>query len=201
MKIRIAPGALLLLFVAALTEGILFPAALLSVAVHECGHYLAAKALGVRLRLLELDVAGAKFVPAGAFPSYRAEGLLAAAGPAASLLLALLTLPHGGALATATRTVTLSLALFNLLPVKNFDGGRILNACLSHFIGNDGAERVLSVTSYLSLLALFALSSCVLLRYGQNLSLAVLSASLFARLFLTGIGKSTKTRISEHLRE
>ena len=186
MKIRITPGAILLLFVAALTEGILFPAALLAVAVHECGHYFAAKALGVRLRLLELDVAGARFYPAGALPSYRAEALLAAAGPAASLLLALFTLPFGGAPAAAVRAVTLSLALFNLLPVKNFDGGRMLDACLSHFVGNDGAERVLSVTSYLSLLFLFALSSCVLLRYGQNLALAVLSASLFARLFLSG---------------
>ena len=186
MKIRITPGAILLLFVAALTEGILFPAALLAGAVHECGHFLAAKALGVRLRLLELDVAGAKFTPAGALPSYRAEGMLAAAGPAASLLLALLTRPLGGALAAATRAVTLSLAFFNLLPIRGFDGGRMLDACLSHFLDDRRASRVLSTTSYLSLLFLFALSSCVLLRYGLNLSLAVLSASLFARLFLTG---------------
>lgn len=186
MKIRITPGAILLLFVTALTEGILFPAALLAGTVHECAHFLAAKALGVRLRLLELDVAGARFIPAGALPSYRAEGLLAAAGPAASLLLALLALPHGGAFASAVCTVTLSLAFFNLLPIKGFDGGRVLDAFLSHFFDDRRAARVLSATSYLSLLFLFALSSCVLLRYGQNLTLAVLSASLFARLFLTG---------------
>ena len=185
MKIRITPGALLLLCVMAFSGSSLFLASLLAAAVHECGHLLAARLLGIRLRLLELDIPGARLVPASLLPSYRAEGMLAAAGPFASLLLALLLLPFPGELALATRTATLSLALFNLLPVIGFDGGRVLHACIAPLAGERIAERILCVTCYLSLLLLFSLSACLVLRYGQNLTLAVLSASLFARLFLS----------------
>ena len=151
---------------------------------HEAGHILAARLLGVRLRLLELDIPGARLVPTGALPSYRAEALLAASGPAASLLLALLCLPHGGSFANALLWATLSLALFNLLPVRGFDGERVLCCALSACLTPPTARAVCSTLAYLTLLLLFALSACLLLRFGEQLSLAVLSASLFTRLFL-----------------
>lgn len=184
MKIRITPVAVLFLIVLTLTKSYLLPATLLAALVHECGHLLAARYLDVRVACLEIDLFGAKIYPVGFIPSYRAEVLLAAAGPLFSLLLGAFLLPHGGAFATALESATLSFALFNLLPIRDFDGGRILHAALSQLSCADTADRVLAVTSYLSLLFLFSLSSCVLLKYGQNLSLAVLSASLFAKLFL-----------------
>lgn len=184
MKIRITPGALLLFLALALERDALLPAALFAAAVHEAGHLAAARALGVRLRLLELDTFGARIEPCGALPSYRAEALLAAGGPAASGMLALFFAPFGGEWALTVRTVTLSLGIFNLLPVAGFDGGRILDALLLSRFDTRAAARALAATSYLSLLFLFSLSACLLLRFGQNLTLAVLSASLFARLFL-----------------
>ena len=182
MKIRVAPGFLLLFFTLLWTNGMFFAALLLAAAIHECGHLLAARLLGIRLRLLELDIGGAKLYPARALPSYRAEAILAAAGPVFSLLPALFCLssPFGKAFAGAT----LSLAVFNLLPIGGFDGGRILFALLAPLTDADRARRALAVTTYLSLLLLFALSACLLLRYGENMALAVLSASLFARQFL-----------------
>ena len=185
MKIRITPGAMLLLCVMAFSGSSLFLATLLAAAFHECGHLLAARLLGIRMRSLELDIPGARLFPATPLPSCRAEAILAAAGPAASLLLALLTLPHPCAFALSVRTATLSLALFNLLPIEGFDGGRVLHSLLAPVLGEEHAAKALCVTSYLSLLLLFALSACLLLRYGENLALAVLAASLFARLFLT----------------
>lgn len=140
--------------------------------------------LGVRLRLLELDIPGARLVPAGLIPSYRAERTLAAAGPAASLILALLTLGEGTAFAIAVRTTTLSLALFNLLPIRDFDGGRILHATLCPLTCERVSTYVLHVSTYCCLLTLFSFSACLLLRFGENIMLALLSASLFARLFL-----------------
>lgn len=184
MKIRITPGALLLLFVMAVRDGLLFPATLLAAAWHELGHILAAQALSVPLKLLELDIPGARLVPAGALPSYRTEALLAGAGPVASFLLALLTLPLRQPFFVILRATTLSLGVFNLLPVGGFDGGRVLFGLLAPRVGERAARGVLEVGGYLSLLLLFALSACLLLRYGQSLSLAVLCASLFARTFL-----------------
>lgn len=184
MKIRIAPATLLFLFLLAFNQSLLLPATLLAALFHECGHLVAARLLDIPIRLMEIDLFGAKIYPARFIPSYRQELLLAAAGPLFSLLLGVLLLPHSGALAVAMRDATFSFALFNLLPISDFDGGRILHATLSQFFEGETADRILSITSYLSLFLLFSLSSCILLKYGQNLALAVLSASLFAKLFL-----------------
>lgn len=185
MKIRITPGAVLFLAVQLFTSSSLFAASLIAAFFHECGHLLAARALRIPLRLMEIDLMGARIFPAGLLPSYKAEGLLAAAGPAASLLLALPLTGGDGALTTALRFSTLSFALFNLLPIEGFDGGRVLFAVLASRFHEKTAEQVLFFTSYLSLLLLFSLSSCLLLRYGENATLAVLTAALFAHLFLS----------------
>ena len=185
MKIRITPGAVLLLAVLALDRGTVLAASVLAAALHECGHLLAARLLHIPLRLLELDLMGAKLYPLHAIPSYRAEGLLAAAGPFSSLLLALPLLGTGAPFLITLRNATLSFALFNLLPIEGLDGGRILHALLACRFGERGARHALFATSYLSLLFLFALSACLLLRYGEDATLSVLSASLFAKLFLS----------------
>lgn len=185
MKIRITPGAVLFLAVQLFTDSPLFAASLLAALFHECGHLLAARLLRIPLRLLEIDLMGARIYPVGALPSYRAEGILAAAGPVASLLLALPLMGSENPLLAAVRFSTLSFAIFNLLPIEGFDGGRMLFAVLSSNFHEKVAERVSFFTSYLSLLLLFSLSSCLLLRYGENAMLAVLTASLFARLFLS----------------
>lgn len=183
MKIRITPGALLLLLTLLFGNRLFCLAVLSAAALHECGHLLAARLLGIRLRLLELDLIGARLYPAVALPSYRAELYLALAGPLASLLLALF-LPFSTPFCLALRTATLSLALFNLLPIEGFDGGRALFALAATLLSPERARRLLAGATYLMLLFLFALSSCLLLRYGENMSLAVLSASLFVRLLL-----------------
>ena len=184
MKIRITPGAVLLLAVMLFTGDSLFLATLLAATAHECGHLLAAYALGVRLRLLELDIPGARILPTGPLPSYAAEGWLAAAGPAASFLLAALIYPLNGVFFDALFAATLSLGIFNLLPVSSFDGGRVFSAIVTPLCGEGCAARACLIASYLSIFFLFSLSSTLLLRWGENLSLAVLCASLFARIFL-----------------
>ena len=192
MKIRFTPGALVFLGAQFFTGGA-FLASLLAAVLHECGHLLAARLMGIQLRLLEVDVLGARLYPRSALPSYGAEAALAAAGPTASLLFALPLIGLHAPFADALRLATLSFALFNLLPIEGFDGGRILSAFLSRF-AEKGAERVLFCTSYLCLLLLFSLSACLLLRYGENAALAVLSATLFAKLFLSLDGSHPTAR-------
>ena len=185
MKISISPTAVLFLTVLTLKGQLLMPAALLAALVHECGHLLIATALGVRMERMEIDLLGAKLTPVGLLPSYKSEFLLAAAGPLFSLLLGTLLQGKQGAFALYMRDATLSFALFNLLPIRDFDGGRMLYACLAPHASLQQADSVLCVSSYVCLLLLFLLSSCLLLRYGQSPTLAVLTASLFMKLFLT----------------
>ena len=201
MKIRITPGAALLLLALFLEKNSFFLASLLAAAVHECGHLLAARWQKLPVYLLELDVVGARLWTRGQLPSYRAETLLAAAGPFFSVLLALPLLPLSSSFALELRTATLSLALFTRLPVSGFDGGRILYSMLARFFDEASAASVLGVSSYLTLFTLFALSSCLLLRYGHSVTLAVLTASLFTRQFLSPqqppLPKRRKTSIQE----
>ena len=183
MKVRVAPAALLLLLLAARHDALRFSALLAAVAVHEAGHLLAARALSLPVRKLEFDVFGARLFTAP-LPSYRAEAVLAGAGPLFSLLLGVVLLPVKLPFFTTVSTLSFSFALLNLLPVSGFDGGRLLSALLSSRLGPFCAARLLDLSSYLSLLFLFSLSACLLLRFGQDPALAVLCAALFARQFL-----------------
>jgi stage IV sporulation protein FB len=185
MKIRISPAALLLFFTLWRESPVGFAATLTAMLFHEAGHLLAASALGLPLKTLAFDLFGAKIEPALPLSSYRTEILLAAAGPVFSLLLALLCRPVGSTFAKTLAFTSQSFLLFNCLPIAGFDGGRILEATLSFLGGPHVAAKVLPVLTYLCLLLLFSLSACMLLRFGEQLSLAVLSASLFAKLLLT----------------
>ena len=183
MKIRVAPAALLLLFLAARHDPLRLFALLVAVAVHEAGHLSAARALSLPIRKLELDVFGARLFTAP-LPSYRAEFFLAGAGPLFSLLLGVIFLPVKLPFFATVSTLSFSFALLNLLPVAGFDGGRMFASLLAARRGPFFADRALALASYLSLLFLFSLSACLLLRFGRDPALAALCAVLFARQFL-----------------
>lgn len=159
-------------------------AVLLAAAVHECGHLLAAKLLGIPLREMRLELLGARLTP-GRLLSYREECLLCAAGPAFSFLLSALLLPIGGALPFAATISAVSALLggLNLLPVRGFDGGRILSAVLSTLAGERVATAVSAGLSFLLLFVLWSGSVYLLLRVGSGISWFCFSVSVFLRFF------------------
>ena len=119
-------------------------ALLLSITLHELGHSLVAMAFGCRVRDITLMMLGGcaslLSMPRKAWQEF----LMAAAGPAVSLALALLGLwlPHQLAVLKGTPGtfiyyqigwLNLLLFVFNLLPAFPMDGGRILRAFLQQF--------------------------------------------------------------------
>jgi Zn-dependent protease len=124
-----------------------------SVLLHELGHSLVARRFGVDVAEIELHFFGgtAKMLSMPKRP--RDEVVIAAAGPAVSLLLALgaglLLVPAYlwaptvvARLAAVVFQVNLMLGLFNLLPALPMDGGRILRAALTPRFGGYRATRV-----------------------------------------------------------
>jgi Zn-dependent protease len=116
-----------------------------SVILHELGHALTARRLGVAVGNIELHFFGG--AAQVAMPrSPREEILVAGAGPAVSFVLAALGLGLG--LTTGVRAfvlfgaVNLLLAVFNLLPAFPSDGGRILRALLARKRGLVGATEL-----------------------------------------------------------
>ncbi len=160
-------------------------ATLLAAALHECGHLAAAKWLRIPFRALRLTPLGARLETGTGVLSYGEEFLLAAAGPLTSLLASLGAAMFWRAFGffRLFSCASLLLGVLNLLPIRSFDGGRMLESMLSQKAGVRVACRMMQVLSFFFLLVLFSLAVYLLLRAGDGLSLLLFSVSLFFRFF------------------
>lgn len=191
LKIGLLPAILILIMIAFEPPGVSLPS-LTAAVIHECGHLFAARLLKIELRSLDIGPLGATIRTRGSLISYGREWLLCAAGPAANLAsgAAAYMIFHGserftpGGTAFGFCSVSLMLALLNLLPVEGFDGGRMLYAAVVSLAGPRAARGLLSFCSVISLCGLWMLSVYLLLRWGASLSLFIFSASVFCRVFI-----------------
>ena len=182
MKIKISFSAILTLAALLLFGRISDVICVLSAAaIHETGHIVAAKLLGVSFSSLCLDPLGARLNTTEQLVSYKREALLALGGPLANIIslafsapLAVLT---GSEFLIVFSYASAGLALLNLLPIETFDGGRIFY-CITR------SYRFSRIVSFLCLFAIFCASLYLLLRTGGALSVFIFSTSLFVRLFV-----------------
>jgi Zn-dependent protease len=144
---------------------------LVSILVHETAHALVARRFQMPIRGITLFVFGGVAEMEGEPTSAKGEFLMAAAGPATSVLLGFLFLVGAGLAADSSRPAAVVLeylgglnwvvAVFNLLPAFPLDGGRMLRAVLWRWRGDfesatrtaAGAGQVCGV--FLILLGLF----------------------------------------------
>ncbi len=164
-----SPG--LLWAVALITAVMLF----VSVLLHELGHSLVALAQGVQVRSITLFLLGGVASVERECSTARGALLVAAAGPAVSLVLAigLLSLGHPashlspvlGEMVNQLGALNLVLALFNLLPGLPLDGGLIVKALVWQITGSQrrGLEVANACGRLLAYGAIF-LGSMLLLR-------------------------------------
>lgn len=195
MRLEIEPTAAVLLVALLLTDRThLAAAALLAAAVHEAGHLAAARVMHIPVRSLHFHLLGAGLTTGGRLLTYGEEAALCAAGPLASLCFsaALAPLWEHADLAVLLSCASLTLGLLNLLPVRAFDGGRLLEVAIAAHASPAAAERTLTVTSLLSLWVLWAGAVYLLLRAGDGLSLWCFSMSLFSRFFAAAKQKDFK---------
>jgi membrane-associated protease RseP (regulator of RpoE activity) len=189
LRIGILPAVIFGIMLFFQPAGIVFPS-LAAAALHELGHMLAAMLLSIPLRSFEIGMFGASLKVRGSLISYPKEFLLCAAGPGMNFLSAFLVYifsEHRGYYSECGEwfiSVSVMLGLLNLIPAEGFDGGRMLSAMLSAVLGPRASARVISATTFLSIVALWMLSVFLLLRYGTSLSLFVFTLSLFYRIFV-----------------
>ena len=149
-----------------------FGAALAFAALHELGHLAAMAAFRVRPSKICLTAAGMRIErPPGLRVSFTREIAIAFAGPAVSLALAgalrLLPLPP------EFFYVNLGFGLFNLLPVRQLDGGRALYFALCRRVSETAANRAVTAASLTCLFLAAAGAALLCLRQGFSLSLAI----------------------------
>ena len=148
-EVRVTVGAILLpLFALVVGEGERLLATVLSLAVHEAAHLIAAKNLGMTAARVTLYPFGAVMRLDTQLSDRKGEWIVAAAGPLGSLTFAALLklsepmLPSSVWIARTTET-NLAIAFINLLPAFPLDGGRIFRALLSRVIRERTARAVL----------------------------------------------------------
>lgn len=189
LRIGILPALIFCIMLVFQPAGVVFPS-LGGAIIHECGHLTAAVLLGIPLRSLDVGLFGASLRVRGSLISYPKEFLLCAAGPAMNFLSALIVAiisEHRGYYSECGEwfvSVSVMLGLLNLIPAEGFDGGRMLSVVLTSMLGPRISARILSVTTFLSIVILWMFSVYLLLRYGTSLSLFVFTLSLFYRLFV-----------------
>ncbi len=155
---------------------------LISAVIHEAGHIFFLKIFGVKKAELSLGLIGAEIKADMSRLSYAKETAVYLGGAVFNILSAL-ACPFILKCFFDVRIIffclsNLAFALVNLLPSDSLDGGRALRSFLLIFFDLAPVERVLTVLSLITDLAVGFLAVYFTLSQGANLTLLIFSATL-----------------------
>lgn len=144
--------------------------------IHELGHLLAARALGIPLVRFRLAPVGGVMTFDFSGTAYLKEAAVHLSGPLAGLI-------SGGIAAILSADpffagISVVLACVNLLPIRGLDGGGILRCVLSRFLFPDTVWRICGILSAAGVLLLWTAVLWIELRVTANLGLAAFAAAL-----------------------
>ena len=154
-------------------------------ALHEAGHLAAMAAFHTHASGICLTAAGMRIErPPGLQINFAQEIMIALAGPAVSLALAglfcALHCAFPARLSPDPWLLNLGFGLFNLLPVRQLDGGRALYYFLCRRVSETAASRAIKIASLVCLFLAAAGAALLCLRQGVSLSLVIAVAYLAA---------------------
>lgn len=160
---------------------------LLALAAHESGHLLAAKMLGIPAGQMRVAPFGAQILLRGQ-PQPLQEGIIAGAGPLASLMAAtlcagILYFCGSQALLESGLRFSLMLAAVNLLPAPPLDGGRMLRAAAGGLWGIKTARRVCFALGIGLAAALLTLGVLLLAQGSNNPTLLLMGVFVVSGTF------------------
>ncbi|WP_341320882.1 M50 family metallopeptidase [Solibacillus sp. FSL H8-0523] len=181
MKFSVHPAFLLLLLTIVLYGNIaLYSAILISLFVHELGHFVAAKLVGVKVETCRILPYGGEMTLRNEMQlSYQKLILVALGGPVATFLGILFSFFLPTLLQELFIEVQLFILLMNLLPIWPLDGGRIVCfALLNTYSHAKLFEYYVSASFYLLTVIIIVL----LYLLPQSLILAIVSLFLWSKV-------------------
>lgn len=204
-KIKFGIGGLLMLAATIVSDSArVIIVYMLAAFLHEMGHILAAKLMKIEIKEIKFGFFGVRIITDERLTSYKRELLLASAGPAVNIAIFIALLLYfcvnggeqrlfeaadvflsGGAATYEGYFAFFALsslvqAIFNLMPVNTFDGGRILYCAVAESISERAAAYALSVTTALSAFVLWTAAMYLMLRVSSGLGIFVFAACIFA---------------------
>ena len=147
-------------------------ALILSAAIHEAGHIACGFFLSGQLPYPEIKTVGIRLCYPS-LPSAFSKAAVSMSGPALSLISGVIFKEY-----EMFSLYCIFLGIINLLPCKGLDGGNILGALCEKYFDAGMSQRTVNSISSVSILLFFGLNCAVQLKYGTNISLAVLSVFL-----------------------
>jgi Zn-dependent protease len=180
-----------------------------SVLLHELGHALTARRLGVGVRGITLEILGGFTEMDRESPSPRVELLVALAGPAVSLVIGLtagaaaVLLPDGTALQRVMVLAAFAnvvVAVFNALPGLPLDGGRALRAAVWALTGKRLLATLVAARSGQGLALLTLAGAVALWSYGVITTFGLLFTLLVALTLWQGAsGAAQLARVQQRV--
>ena len=174
----------------------------LAAAFHELGHLAAAEMMKIEIEEIRFGFSGIRIVTDSRLVSYKKEIFLALAGPifnlAAFLGIFILFWNFGvGSVFLSAESFlggkcdglgavgffalsSLVQAIMNLLPIKSFDGGRVVYCAVAELFGESKGEWSVSVLSAFAAFLLWTVALYLMLRISAGLGIFVFAACVFA---------------------
>ncbi len=161
---------------------------LLSSLIHECGHLFAMILSGNKPEKVVFELGGINIINRSkTCLSFNKEIIIAFSGPLVNLVSTLLCcfvydyVKNEKILTFAS--VNLILMVFNLLPIKSLDGGRILYYFLSKKHNMSFSKRIIYVLSIIFIAITFSWGIYVFIHTGFNFSIIIIAVFLLLSLF------------------
>lgn len=153
-----------------------------SVLLHEAGHVVAARKLGIRVYEVELlPYGGVARMEELSKLGGAAEAVVAAAGPATSFLLAVVFKSFSGYsdIFDMAYRYNLIISAFNLIPVIPLDGGKIARNIMVYFIGYRQATRILSSAGKITALFIAGINLCRFASGNKSAALVITAVFIY----------------------
>lgn len=144
--------------------------------IHESGHAAAAMGLKTKVAYIKIMPFGISMRLYDKNQTPKKQLIISLAGPTVSIIAGVFS-PN-----EFLRITNLTLGIFNLLPVKTLDGGRIFYILMSGFFGSITAYRFLKLVSVSVATLLLFLGAYAFYITGYNISIALVSVFLIYSL-------------------
>lgn len=156
--------------------------ALLACFIHELSHIIIFAAVGYTPQKLSLELTGIKLTKPATALSRGKELLVQFAGSGANLLIFFLLINTIDKISIVSlfAVTHLVLGIFNLLPLKSFDGGKILSIILSYFLSMGTTEKICNAVDFIGIFAM--LICCIFMIITSRGSFSLLSITVLLML-------------------